>query len=321
MKPTFRLIGLLAASAIGWAAAGPGQDPKKTPAMEAPADLDALIASMGLEEKVGQLFVTAGNANFLNEGSPEFQRLRHDVVDRHVGGIIWFRSKVYETAVLSARLQSFAKIPLLFTADLEAGMGMRFDDTPWAPWAMGVAATGDPALAEKLGFATAVEARALGVAQIYAPVADVNVNADNPVINTRSFGEDPKDVARFVTAFVKGCERGGVLATVKHFPGHGDTATDSHRSLPLITADRKRLDAVELLPFREAFRQGCRSVMIAHIAVPALDPTPAPARKERETKVYGGDEETQTQGTLPATVSPAIVHDLLRKSWDSTDWW
>jgi beta-glucosidase-like glycosyl hydrolase len=225
--------------------------------------------------------------------------------------VIWYRSQVYETAIYNAQLQSLAKIPLLIAADLEAGMGMRFDDTPWAPWPMALAATGDPSFAEQLGWLTATEARALGISQIYAPVADVNINPANPVINTRSFGEDPRDVSRFVNAFVRGCERGGVLATVKHFPGHGDTDVDSHRSLPVLAVDRKRLDHVELLPFREAFKAGCRSVMVAHLAVPALDATPAPLLAKSE-KVYGGESERREGGTLPATVSRRIVSELLR---------
>lgn len=297
------------------AAAGPAPDGTLSltgrPRQSRP-EVETILASMSVEEKVGQCFVVGGNANYLNEESPEYLRLRRLVEKYHVGGIIWYRSKVAETALLNLKLQSLARVPMIISADLEAGMGMRFDDTPWAPWPMAIAATGDVTFAEDLGYLTSVEARAMGISQIFAPVADVNVNPANPVINTRSFGEDPAEVSRFVNAFVKGCERGGVLATVKHFPGHGDTDVDSHRSLPMLSLDRERLEKIELLPFRRAFEAGCRSVMIAHLAVPALDPEAAPLLKNAK-KVYGGEEEREKRGTLPATVSPRMVNGLLRK--------
>ncbi|MFN0206496.1 MAG: glycoside hydrolase family 3 N-terminal domain-containing protein [Planctomycetota bacterium] len=289
----------------------PPPAPDAPDAIERPVDLNAYIHSMTLEEKVGQCFIVSGNAHFMNDAHADVVRLRKLITEYHVGGIIWYRSKVYETAILNAQFQSLAKTPLIISADLEAGMGMRFDDTPWAPWPMAIAATGDPKFAEQLGYLTAIEARALGITQIYAPVADVNVNPKNPVINTRSFGEDPREVSKYVNAFIAGCHRGGVLATVKHFPGHGDTDVDSHRSLPVLNVNRKRLDEIELLPFREAFAAGCRSVMIAHLAVPVLDKTPAPILTKSE-KVYGGDEERELRGTLPATVSHEMVKHLLR---------
>lgn len=303
------IVGILASLATA-----PSGAPASAQDAAAPPDVGGLLRAMTLEEKVGQLFVVGANANFLNERAPEHRRLVHFVEDLKVGGVIWYRSKVYETAVLGARLQSLAKIPILFSCDLEAGMGMRFDDTPWSPWAMAVAATGEPAFARRLGEATAREARALGIAQVYAPVADVNVDPANPVINTRSFGEDPADVARFVVAFVEGCQRNGVAATVKHFPGHGDTAVDSHRSLPVLRVPRARLDAVELVPFRAAFEAGVRSVMVAHLAVPALDDAPAPLRADGGRGVYAeAGAEREAGGTLPATVSPKITTDLLRR--------
>ncbi len=191
------------------------------------------------------------------------------------------RSNVYGAAVLIQRLQEIAPTPLLVSADLEAGLGMRFDDTTYGPWAMAIAATGDPSLAERRGRATAEEARAIGVAQVFAPVADVNVNPDNPVINVRSFGEDPADVARYVAATVRGLQAGQVLATLKHFPGHGDTASDSHRSLATVPGDRARLESVELPPFRAGIAAGAESVMIAHVSVPALDATPVTLARER----------------------------------------
>src|SRR5262249_30718373 len=154
----------------------------------------------------------AGSGWFLNERSPAFTELRHAVVDRGVGGLVLFRSEVWASAILIARLQELARVPLLVAADLEAGSRVRFEGTPYGPWGMAVAATRDPSLAERRARATAEEARALGIAQVYAPVADVNVNPENPVINVRSFGEDPEDVARYVAAAVRGLRAGGVLA-------------------------------------------------------------------------------------------------------------
>src|SRR6266496_3588824 len=210
------------------------------------------LKRMSIDEKIGQLISVGVNATFLNQDSAAFLELRHHVVDNHVGGIVLFRGPVYESVVLMNRMQHLAKYPLLISADLEAGAGMRFDDTVNFPWNMAVAATGNPEFARQQGEITAREARALGVQQIYAPVVDVNNNAANPVINVRSYGEDPADVARFAVAFTEGAQKGGVIATAKHFPGHGDTAVDSHRGLPEINVGRERLNTVELVPFRAA---------------------------------------------------------------------
>ncbi len=293
-------------------AAAPAATPAATPA--APV-VPPSVRGMTVEEKVGQLFVVDGPGIYQNDASPAFLALKRQVAQNRVGGVMWRRSNVYETAVLNGKLQNAAKIPLLVSADLEAGTGMRFEDVTYGPWAMAVAATGDVALAERYARATAAEARALGIAQVYAPVADVNVNADNPVINVRSFGEDPQEVARFVAATVKGLQSGNVAATLKHFPGHGDTAVDSHRALAVVAADRARLDAVELLPFRAGIAAGAKSVMVAHLAVPAIDPTPAPPLREAPTdveyKVTPG--EISREATMPATLSAPIVTELLRK--------
>src|ERR1044071_2651896 len=171
---------------------------------------DKQLKQMSLEEKVGQLISVGINATYLNQDSEAFKELRHQVVDNHVGGIILFRGPVYESVVIVNRMQQLAKQPLLISADLEAGAGMRFDDTVNFPWNMAIAATGDPSYARRAGELTGREARALGVQQIYAPVADVNNNAANPVINVRSYGEDATDVAKFVSAFVEGAQHAGV---------------------------------------------------------------------------------------------------------------
>jgi beta-N-acetylhexosaminidase len=192
---------------------------------------------------------------------------------------------------------------------------MRFDDVTYGAWAMAVAATGDPALAERRALATAREARAIGIAQVFAPVADVNVNPDNPVINVRSFGEDPGQVSRYVEATVNGLREGGVLATLKHFPGHGDTDVDTHRSLAIVGADRPRLESVELMPFRAGIKAGAESVMVAHVAVPALDATPAPVLEAppKSPHAVGENVEIESRGTMPASLSGPVVTGILRK--------
>jgi beta-N-acetylhexosaminidase len=277
---------------------------------------DKQLRQMSLDEKVGQLISVGINATFLNQDSEAFKSLRHHVVDNHVGGIILFRSPVYESVVLVNRMQQIARFPLLVSADLEAGSGMRFDDTVNLPWNMAVGATGHPEYAWLQGSLTAREARALGIQQIYAPVADVNNNAANPVINVRSYGEDPAAVGLFVASFIAGAQNDGVIATAKHFPGHGDTAVDSHRGLPEIDVSRERLNAVELVPFRFAVNSGVGAVMTGHIAIPQVDPTavvPLPRDiKLKPTDTDEGGEVVVEKGTMPATLSPAL-NNILRR--------
>jgi beta-N-acetylhexosaminidase len=273
-------------------------------------------ATLTLDEKVGQLFVYPATGRFMNEESAEYRALVHQVRDNRVGGILWYLlSDVSETARLNRQLQAIARRPLLIAADLEAGVGMRFLDTTNWPWPMAVAATGDPSFAERQGKIVAEEARSLGVNQVYAPVADVNVDPANPAINVRSYGEDPETVGRFVAAFIRGVQAGGVLATAKHFPGHGDTRTDSHRALPVLGADRERLERVELVPFRAAIAAGVGAVMTAHLSIPALDATPAPLRvlAPGENPETDDASEIARDATVPASMSPAIVNGLLRR--------
>jgi len=273
------------------------------------------LKRMSLDEKIGQLISVGVNATFLNQDSEAFKALRHQVVDNHVGGIILFRGPVYESVVLVNRMQELAKYPLLISSDLEAGSGMRFDDTVNFPWNMAIAATGNPDYARRAGELTGREARAMGIQQIYAPVSDVNNNAANPVINVRSYGEDPIDVGRFVAAFVAGAQHAGVIATAKHFPGHGDTATDSHRGLPEIDVTRERLNSVELVPFRAAVNAGVGAVMDGHIGLPLIDPTaimPLPSNvKLKPIETQDGEIVVQ-KGTMPTTLSP-VMNGILRK--------
>lgn len=273
------------------------------------------LRKMSVEEKVGQLISVGINATFLNQESEAFRTLKHHVEDNKVGGIILFRSPVYESVILVNRMQQLAKHPLLISADLESGPGMRFDDTINFPWNMAVAATGNPDYARRQGELTAREARALGIQQIFAPVVDVNNNAANPVINVRSYGEDPADVARFGAAFTEGTQAAGAIATAKHFPGHGDTAVDSHRGLPEINVSRERLNSVEFVPFQASINAGVASVMVGHIALPQIDSTaikPLPRNvKGKPIDTDEAGEIVEEKATMPATLSP-VLGNILR---------
>jgi beta-N-acetylhexosaminidase len=201
-----------------------------------------------------------------------------------------YRNQPYEAAVLLNRLQSDSKYPLMIAADFERGLTMRLYGATEFPHAMAFGAAGKASYAQEFGKITAHEARAIGVDWNFFPDADVNSNPANPIINTRSFGEDPQQVGDLAVAYIKGARSEGMLTTVKHFPGHGDTATDSHLSVAQVTGDAARLNAVELAPFRKAIDAGVDSVMVAHVTVPALEPDP----------------------NRVATTSPAIVNGLLK---------
>lgn len=273
------------------------------------------LRRMSLEEKIGQLISVGVNATFMNQDSDAYRALKHHVEDNHVGGIILFRGPVYESVMLVNRMQQLAHYPLLISADLEAGAGMRFDDTVNFPWNMAVAATSNPEYARRQGEVTGREARALGVQQVYAPVVDVNNNAANPVINVRSYGEDPADVARFAAAFTEGAQSAGVIATAKHFPGHGDTAVDSHRGLPEINVARARLNSIEFVPFQASVNAGVGAVMVGHIALPQIDGTSIkPLPKTIKGKPLDTDEAgeiVEEKATMPATMSP-VMGNILR---------
>ena len=291
-----------------------GPTPSAVPGSALPGRAPS-VSSLSLHEKAGQVVMVGSRGVYRAEDDPEYLDLARLVSEDEIGGVIWFLSTPLETADLNHRLAAKAKVPLLVAADLESGPGMRFPDLVFGPSAMAVAATGDLDLARRRARATAEAARALGIHVVFAPVADVNNNPDNPVINVRSFGEEPAAVGRFVAATVKGLQEGGVLATLKHFPGHGDTATDSHRSLPVLAFDRARLDAVELVPFRAGLEAGARSVMTAHLSVPALDATPVPVLQNAvRTHDFTDDvTEVERNGTLPATLSAGITTKLLRE--------
>ncbi|MBN2243135.1 MAG: glycoside hydrolase family 3 C-terminal domain-containing protein [Acidobacteria bacterium] len=248
------------------------------------------LAAMTLREKIGQLIHVRVRGNFLNQKDERFRELEEEIVRYHVGGFVLFAGNIYESALLLNELQSRSKLPLLVSADFENGASFRIADTTSFPWNMAVGATGSEDFAHRQGLITAREARALGVHWLFAPVVDVNNNPDNPVINIRSYGEDPRLVARMGSAYIRGAREGGALTTAKHFPGHGDTATDTHVGLAVVPSNLERLLAVELVPFKSAIEAGVDAVMTAHVAVPELT----------------------EEASVPATLSREILTDLLR---------
>lgn len=239
-----------------------------------PAWVDSTLRSLTLEEQVAQLIMVRAYGHYFSTSSDEYQRLFRLVTEQKVGGIAVFQGDVYESALLLNRLQGLSRVPLLVAADYERGITMRTRRGTAFPDAMALGATRNPDFALLAGRAMAREARALGIHQNFAPVADVNNNPANPVINTRSFGEDLGLVSAMAGAFIRGLNEGGVISTAKHFPGHGDTGIDSHLDLPVLPFGRRRLDSLELVPFKTAIEQGVMSVMVAHLEVPALDPRP-----------------------------------------------
>ena len=275
---------------------------------------DKRLKKMSVDEKVGQLVHVGINARFANQDSSFFRSLKRDVVENKIGGIIFFGAPIYETTHLANRMQELATTPMLMSLDAETGIGMRFEDATNFPWAMAVTATGNPDYAFRMGQITGREARAIGIQHVYAPVLDVNNNAANPVINVRSFGEDPEDVGRFGTAFAQGVQSQRVIATAKHFPGHGDTAVDSHRGLPIINHSRDSLNKTELVPFRKAIDDGIGSIMIAHIALPQIDNEEVkPLKNFIQGDAEHGAEIISESATIPATLSAKVQTDLLRK--------
>ena len=268
------------------------------------------LKKMTLDDKVGQLVVSSFQSTYLASDTDVFDALADKVKRLRLGGFHVFGGSEpvpnlllgdgYGSVILGQplaaasilnRLQSLSALPLLTTADFEAGVGFRVSGATVFPRAMAIGAADEDRLAYEAGRITAIEARALGVHVNFAPVADVNNNPRNPVINTRAFGERPEVVGRLASAYVRGLHAGGMLATLKHFPGHGDTDVDSHIGLPIITQPRERLEAVELVPFRAALAAGADAVMSAHIQLPALDPAEF----------------------SPATLSRPIVSGLLRE--------
>ena len=265
-------------------------DNNRTPVSDASAAAwaDSVLRTLTLREKAGQIVWPSLFGDYTSSDSPEWQRLTSYITRDKVGGFTISVGSPTEIAAKLNAMQSMSAIPLLFGADLEAGAGFRARGGYFIPNAidlggavasppeMAIGATGDTTLAFEEGKLTAIEGRALGIHIAYAPVLDVNNNPANPVINTRSYGEDPHQVARLGAAFIRGLQANGMIATGKHFPGHGDTGVNSHLALPVVTVSRSRLDSVELIPFKAAVKSGVGAIMSFHGAMPALDSSGVP---------------------------------------------
>ncbi len=268
----------------------------------------ATLKKLTVEQLVGQMIFAPLNSTYLSSDSDQYEALVKLLHESHIGGLIAFGGteavpnvmlnntygpvilgQPLELASLFNRLQSISTLPLLTTSDFEWGVAMRVAGATKFPRAMAFGAAGDPQLAYEAGKVVGLESRALGVHVNFGPVADVNNNPRNPVINIRSFGEDPARVGGMVNGWVRGLQEAGMLATLKHFPGHGDTDVDSHLGLPIIAHPRARLDAVELPPFQGGMTAGAAGVMVAHMEMPAIDPE-----------------------KRPATFSPVVIGEVLR---------
>ncbi len=257
------------------------------------------LKKLSLEQKIGQMFLIWTRAQFTNVNSPEYKGLRDDIRKYHIGAlgmtVRWeppflYKNQPYEAAMLLNQLQRDSELPLLVAADFERGVSKRLYGVTVLPDPMAFGGAGNLTFAEAAGRITAQESRAIGVHWNFFPIADVNSNPANPIINTRAFGEDPQQVGDLAAAYIRGARAYGMLTTAKHFPGHGDTATDSHLGMAMVSGSEQRLRSVELPPFQKTIDAGVDSVMIAHVTVPALEP---------DSKVV-------------ASTSPRIITDLLR---------
>jgi beta-N-acetylhexosaminidase len=259
------------------------------------------LKKMSLEEKVGQMFmIRLAMPQFVNLKNPEYLNWLDQIQRYHLGSVLLTvpaegpslsKSEPYEAAMLVNQLQRASKLPLLVAADYERGLSMRLNGTTVFPHSMAFGAAGKPQFAEQFGKIVAQESRAIGVQWNLMPIADVNSNPANPVINTRSFGEDPAQVSSLVTAYIRGARNNGLLTAAKHFPGHGDTSSDSHLGLAAVNRTREQINQIDLPPFRAAIAAGSDAVMVAHITAPVLEPDP----------------------TRVATNSPAIVTGILKQ--------
>lgn len=233
--------------------------------------VDSVYSSLTFKEKLGQLFMVAA---YSNKDSVHFNAIDKLVKEYQIGGLIFFQGGPNRQAKLTNRFQALSKVPMFIGNDAEWGLSMRLDSTYKYPWNMTLGAIQDMKLIEKLGGTMATEAKRLGLQFNFAPVLDINTNPNNPIIGNRSFGEDKEEVTKHAVALMKGIQNNGVLATGKHFPGHGDTETDSHHTLPVVNFTEDRIKEVELYPYKKMFDLGLASVMVAHLNVPSLEPRP-----------------------------------------------
>ena len=250
--------------------------------------VDSIYDTMTLEEKIGQLFMVD---IFSSDPQEKINKVKALIAEYHLGGIIFSKGGPIRQAKLNNEFQSLAKIPLLVGMDAEWGLAMRLDSTFAYPWNMTLGAITDNKIVEKVGKRIGEHSKRLGVHINFAPVVDINVNPKNPIIGNRSFGEDRENVTQKALAFLKGMQSAGVMGSAKHFPGHGDTDADSHKTLPTLDFSRERLDTLELYPYKKLINQGLSSVMVAHLNVPALEP----------------------QMNYPSSLSSKVVTDLLKR--------
>ena len=294
MHPKLLALVTVVLCACAPAAGGPpSPSPEGIPSeVGAEPTVDAILEGLSRHDRIAQLVVPYIPGTYTAYDDAAFARMQAWVDSLHVGGLIVSVGSPLDIAAKLNRLQQRSRLPLLVTSDLEGGTSIRLVGGTFLPPNMGVGAAGSDSLAYQMGRITALEGRAVGIHLAFAPVADVNNNPANPIINTRSFGEDPAEVGRLAAAEIRGIQDHGMLATAKHFPGHGDTGTDSHLALPVIASDWSRLDSVELVPFRAAIAAGVKVVMSAHIALPGID-----------------------RGQVrPGTVVPEILTGILRDS-------
>jgi beta-N-acetylhexosaminidase len=262
--------------------------------------VEQTVKGLSLEEKVGQLLQVRFYADYRGFDTADDKKLRDQIKKYHIGSVVLgmhfnqagpIRSLPSDAAKVANQLQNNSELPLLLAADVERGAASRLKDVPSFPWPMAWGAVGDANMLQRFGATTAREARAVGIHWALVPVADVNSNPANPVINDRSFGEDPTQVSALLAAYIRGAHENGLLVTAKHFPGHGDSSVDSHRGIPSIDGDLEHLDKFEFPPFKKAIEAGVDSIMLAHARVPAIDPDP--------NKI--------------ATISGKVVTDVLQK--------
>ncbi|WP_338410113.1 glycoside hydrolase family 3 N-terminal domain-containing protein [uncultured Flavobacterium sp.] len=249
--------------------------------------VDSIYKQLTFEEKVGQLFMVAAYSNKNENYHTEIDSL---ILKYKIGGLIFFQGGPVRQAILTNRFQSESNIPLFIGIDAEWGMSMRLDSTYKYPWNMTLGAIKNNSLIEKMGEQMAEQSKRMGIHFTFSPVVDINTNPNNPIIGNRSFGEAKENVANKSLAYMKGLQSKGIFATAKHFPGHGDTSSDSHHTLPRVNFTSKRIDSIELYPYKKLIKNGLASIMVAHLNVPNLEP----------------------QENLPSSLSYKIVTDLLK---------
>ena len=250
--------------------------------------VDSILNTLSLEQKIGQLFMVAA---YSNKGEKHLMEIEELIKKHHIGGLMFMQGGPIRQLRLTNHYQSISQTPLMIAQDAEWGVSMRIDSTQRFPWQMTLGALQDDSLIYEMGREVARQCRRLGVHINFAPVVDINSNPNNPIINNRSFGENTEKVAHKSLMYMNGLQESGVMACAKHFPGHGDTDADSHKTLPTILHDKKRLDSVELVPFKRLIKNGLGSVMVAHLHIPSLDKT----------------------DSLAATLSKKVVNKLLKK--------